>query len=149
MKDIRDLSTSGSRSLSQTALPAMCSEDARSRTLRSPGVEKKLLLSLSYMELLSLRQRASTDSAEGDPPLRTVSQQDETSEQSEAIPSWQVLACLFLFIRTLSATMNTEPTTRASTLTGRSSAETGTESMNAYPSRNGKCIGDLRSCVVR
>ena len=65
------------------------------------------------------------------------------------MPSWQVLACLFLLISTFRATMNTDPATSASTLTGRSSADTGTESMKAYPSRNGKCIGDLRSWVVR
>ena len=142
------LSTDGSLSLSQTALPAICRADARSRTVRSPGVEKKLLLRRSYMPPLSLRQRASSSADDAVPPERTDSQHVDTWAHMAFRPSWQVLACLFLLISTLSATMKTDPATRASTLTGRSSADTGTDSMNAYPSRNGKCIGDLRSWVV-
>ena len=148
IRDSRSASVPGSLSLSHTALPAICNAETRSRTVRSPGVEKKLLLRRSYMLPLSPRQSESSLPGSASPSSRTERQQRATCSQTERRPSWQVLACLFLFRSTFSATMNTDPATRARILTGSSSAVTGTDSMNAYPSRNGKCIGVLRSCVV-
>ena len=102
-----------------------------SRTVRSPGVVKKLALNLSYMEALTVKHPESRFWLEGLLPSRAFMQYTATSSQTDAIPVWHVLECLFRFMATLSVTINTDPTTSASMRTGRSSAETGTDSMNA------------------
>ena len=148
INDARSSNTSLACPPLHTDLPAMWSADTRLRTVPSPGVAKKLRLSLSYMLPLSLMHTASRPSEDACPSSSMPLQHPDTSLQMAMIPPWHVLEWRFLLIRTFRRTMNTDPTTSASTLTGRSSADTGTDSMNAYPSRNGKCIGDLRSCVV-
>ena len=51
-------------------------------------------------------------------------------------------------ISTFNPTMSTAPTNNADTRNGRSCVGTGVDIMNAYPNRNGKCVGANKSRVV-
>ena len=80
-----------------------------------------------------------------DPALMVV-HRDDTSLHIATIPSRSLLPLETWWNSTFSPTTNTDPSSRAATLRGIPSAPMGADSMNAYPSRNGKCMGELRSC---
>lgn len=149
IRDAIPLRTSGPSSLPHTLRPRHLTATIRSSTERSLAVTRKLDLSLSPSAAPSPLHDASNIDGSGLPPAALRRAASATNEHSEVIPERATLPKRPRLTTTFIATTSTEPTASARSLTGSWSASTGTASMNAYPSRNGKWAGDARSCIVR
>ena len=142
-------STSGSLSLSNTVRPRFIREAIRSTIWLSLWLAKTRSLRRSYTLEFRSEHRRSRFPEDTSSPARTFSAPSSIALHMDTTALWLVRFMLLRFRRTLSTTVAMEPTTSASMRMGSSSAVTGTDSMNAYPSMNGKCRGELRSWTVR
>ncbi len=112
------------------------------------GLTKNPFFRRSYTVELTPEHTLSSSAVSVASPDMTFPHSLPMASHIDTMALWQVLFILLRLSRTLSPTVRTEPTISARRRTGSSSGVTGMLSMNAYPSRNGKCMGDFMSCIV-